>query len=60
MNTRFKLIKAIKSFCHSPKIVHYELIKMNTKELYFHLENHCLICRKDFKTMLNKYQIKGA
>lgn len=57
MNNRYKLIKAIKSFCHSPKVVHYELIKKTNKDLYFQLETFCLITRVNFEDILSNYNI---
>jgi len=52
---RENILKAILSYTHTPSEHLKEIENKTNKELYFHLENFCLICRDDFKETLKEF-----
>ena len=52
---RKNIIKALLSYTHTPKDYLREIYNLNNKDLLFHLENFCLLCKDDFKSILSEF-----
>ena len=52
---RKNIIKALLSYTHTPKEYLREIHNLSNNDLLFHLENFCLLCKDDFKSILSEF-----